>query len=151
MAEAKTGLEGVLKYRCIAGTSAVDTGTTLSYVTGVDYSWEEQKKDVWNRATFAHYKSGRAQGKLTAKLLYVNHNDIDKLKTAVTGITFPQSYFELQIDGINGTGEEVIAFADCGLDSHSLSQPEDDLDSYELSFTFALKPETLTYANRRIT
>lgn len=151
MAEAKTGLEGVLKYRLIAGTASVDTGSTLSYVTGFDYSWDEAKKDVWNRASFAHYKAGRATGKATCKLLYVNNTDVDAFKAAVTGITFPQAYIELQIDGINGTGEKVMAFANVGLDSSAISQPEDGLDSLTLTFGFAKKPEELAYANRRIT
>ncbi len=151
MPEAKTGLEGVVKYRLIAGTASVAAGSTLSYVTGAEYSWDEEKKDVYNRATFAHYKSGRGKGKFSGKQLYVNQTDIDAFRAAVTGITFPQAYVELQIDGINGTGEKVIALASCGLDSHSVSQPEDDLDNAELSFTFAVEPEELTYANRRIT
>ena len=151
MAEAKTGLEGIVKYRNQAGTASVAAGTTLAYVTGFDYSWDEQKKDVWNRATFAHYKPGRAQGKASCKLNYVDQTDIDQVKKALASYTSPQQYIELQIDGINGTGEKVIAFASSGLDSHSFSQPEDDLDTYDLSFTFALKPEELTYTNRRIT
>lgn len=151
MAEAKSGLEGIVKYICQVGTASVAAGSTLSYVTGADYTWDEQKKDVYNRATFAHYKPGRGQGKFTAKLLYVNQTDVDAIKTAQSGYTYPQAYVELQVDGVDGTGEKVIAFANAGLDSHSVSQPEDDLDSLELSFTFGLKPEELTYANRRIT
>jgi hypothetical protein len=151
MAEGKTGLEGVLKYKNQFGTASVAAGTTISYVTGFDYSWEENKKDVYNRATFAHYKPGRAVGKATCKMLYVDHTDVNQIKTALSGYTHPVQYIELQIDGINGTGEKVIALANAGLDSQSFSQPEEDLDSLDLSFTFALKPEELTYANRRIT
>jgi len=151
MAETKTGLEGVLKYRLIAGTASVDTGSTLSYVTGVDYSWDEQKKDIFDRATFAHYKAGRGLGKLTAKCLYVDQTDIDALKTAVADVSFPHAYFELQIDGIAGTGEKTIAFANCGLDSHSFSQPEEDSTTTDFSFTFCTKPEELAHTDRRIT
>lgn len=151
MAEAKTGLEGVLKYRNQYGTASVAAGTTISYCTGFDYSFEENKKDVWNRATFAHYKPGRGVGKATAKCLYVNHDDIDQIKAALEGYTNPTQYLELQIDGINGTGEKVIAFGMAALDSQSFSQPEEDLDSLDLSFTFCLDPEELAYADRRIT
>jgi hypothetical protein len=151
MAESKSGLEGILKYRNTFGTASVAAGTTLSYVTGFDYSYEENKKDVWNRATFAHYKPGRAVGKATCKMMYVDHTDVNQIKAALSGYTSPVQYIELQIDGINGTGEKVIALGNCGLDSQSFSQPEEDLDSMDLSFSFALKPEELTYANRRIT
>jgi hypothetical protein len=151
MPEVKTGLEGVLKYRNVAGTAAVAAGTTLSYVTSFEYSWDESVMDVWNRKTFAHYKPGRAKGKASCKLLYVNQSDVDQIKAALTGYTNPQQYVELQIDGINGTGEKVIALANCALDSHSLNQPEDDLDSLELSFVFSTQPEEKAYADRRIT
>jgi len=151
MSEVQTGLEGVLKFRNIAGTASVDTGSTLSYVTGFDYSWEENKKDIWNRATFAHYKAGRGVGKATCKMLYVNHDDVDSVKTAIANYSYPQQYIELQMDGIAGTGETVMAFANAGLDSHSFSQPEEDTDTLDLAFTFSTKPEELTYANRRIT
>ena len=104
MAEAKTGLEGVVKYRLIAGTASVAGGSTLSYCTGFDYSWDEQKKDVYNRATFAHYKDGRGAGKASCKLLYVNQTDVDAFRTAIASYSYPQSYIELHIDGINGTG-----------------------------------------------
>lgn len=151
MAETKTGLEGVVKYRNQAGTASVAAGTTISYVTGFDFSWEENKKDIFNRATFAHYKEGRGMGKATAKCLYVNHDDVDQVKTALANYSYPQQYIELQIDGIDGTGETVLAFANAGLDSQSFSQPEDDSSTLDLSFTFCTKPEELTYANRRIT
>ncbi len=151
MSEAKTGLEGVLKYRLVAGTATVAGGSTLSYVTGAEYSWDEEKKDVYNRATFAHYKPGRGKGKFSAKMLYVNQTDIDAFRAAVTGITFPQALIELHVDGINGTGEKAIQLASAGLDSHSVSQPEDDLDNAELSFTFAIEPRELAYADRQIT
>lgn len=149
--EAKTGLEGVLKYRNLAGTASVAAGTTISYVTGFDYSWEENKKDIWNRATFAHYKPGRGVGKATAKCLYVSQTDVTQIKTALAGHTFPQQYIELQIDGVGGTGEKVIALANAGLDSHSFGMPEDDVDTLDIAFTFSTKPQELTYANRRIT
>jgi hypothetical protein len=149
--EAKTGLEGVLKYRNVAGTASVAAGTTVSYCTGFDYSWEENKKDIFNRATFAHYKPGRGIGKVTAKMMYVNQTNVDQVKKALADCTFPRQYIELQVDGVAGTGEKVIALANCGLDSHSFSQPEEDVDTMDISFTFATKPEELTYANRRIT
>jgi hypothetical protein len=151
LAETKTGLEGVVKYRLIAGTASVATGSTLSYVTGADYSWDSDKKDVFNRATFAHYKSGRGKGKFSAKTLYVNQTDADAFRAAVANVSFPHAYIELQIDGIAGTGEKVLCFANSGLDTLSLSQPDDDLDSQELAFTFCTAPEEKAYADRRIT
>ena len=151
MAEIKTGLEGVLKYRLIAGTASVDTGSTLSYVTGFDFSWEENSKPVFDRASFAHYKAGRGLGKATGKMMYVDHADVDAIKTAIADYSYPQCYIELHIDGIDGTGEKTLAFANCGLDSQSFSQPEEDTDTLDLAFTFATKPEELAYADRRIT
>ena len=151
MAETKTGLEGIVKYRMIAGTASVGAGSTLSYVTGADYSWDTNKKDVFNRATFAHYKKGRGLGKFDAKMLYVDYTDVTNFRAAVTGITSPQCYVELQIDGINGTGEKVISMPNCGVDSFKFSQPEDDLDNLDVSFTMATEPVEVTYANRLIT
>lgn len=152
MAEVKTGLEGVLKYRLIVGTATVAAGSTLSYVRGFDYSWDQAANPIYNRATFAHYKSGRGKGKATCKLDYVNKDDVDAFRTAQTGtVSFPQAYVELHVDGIAGTGEDAVQFANCALDSFSFSQPDEAEDNLELSFIYSTEPTEATYANRLIT
>ena len=139
MSEVQTGLEGVLKFRNIAGTASVDTGSTLSYVTGFDYSWEENKKDIWNRATFAHYKKGRPAGKLTVKELYVNQGSADVWPTSSTYWTVPTVAFTLEVDDIAGTVGETLMFQRCAKDSTALSQPEEDTDTFDISATFGSK------------
>ena len=43
--ETKTGLEGLVKIRFIAGTASVAAGSNLSYVTDFSYTWDTSKKD----------------------------------------------------------------------------------------------------------
>lgn len=149
--ETKTGLEGVLKYRLMSGTDSVDAGSTISYCTDFSYSWDQNKKDVFDRATFAHYKPGRAMGNCSMKLLYVDETHLSAFRTAQSDQSYPHAYFELHIDGVDGTGEKALALANAGLNSTSFTQPEDDLDTVDFSFSFSTAPEELTYANRRIT
>jgi hypothetical protein len=110
--------------------------TTISYVTGVDYSIEENKKDVWNRATFAHYKPGRKTGKISIKTLYVNNGSANFWPTSSTFHTVPTCALTLSIDDIAGTIGNALLFQRCGKDSTALSQPEEDLDSFDISATF---------------
>lgn len=110
--------------------------TTISYVTGVDYSLEENKKDIFDRATFAHYKAGRKAGKLTVKELYVNQGSADIWPTSSTFHTVPTVAFSLQIDDIDGTVGEDLLFQRCAKDSTSLSQPEEDSTTFDISATF---------------
>lgn len=110
--------------------------TTISYVTGVDYSLEENKKDVWNRATFAHYKPGRKAGKLSVKELYVNNGSADIWPTSSTYHTVPTCAFSLKLNDIAGTVGNDLMFQRCGKDSTGFSQPEDDVDTFDISATF---------------
>lgn len=115
------------------------TNGSISYVTGVDYSIEDNHKDVWNRATFAHYKPGRPTGKLTVKELYVNQGSADVWPTSSTYHTVPTIAMTLDIDDINGTVGETLMFQRCAKDSTALSQPEEDLDTFDISATFGSK------------
>ena len=120
----------------IVNERSFHTAGTISYLTGLDYSLEENKKDIWDRATFSHYKAGRDTGKLTIKELYVEQGSSDIWPTSSTYHTVPTVAFELAIDGINGTVSEALLFQRCGKDSTSLSQPEEDMTTFDISATF---------------
>jgi len=112
------------------------TAAPISYVSGVDYSVDENKLDIYNRATFAHYKSGRKTGKLTVKEMYVDHGSLDVWPTSSTWHTVPTIAFELAIDGVNGTVSEALLFQRCGKNSLGFTQPEEKEDTGEISATF---------------
>jgi len=125
----------------VIGGSIVDertflTPTTISYVTGVDYSIDTGMKSVFNRDTFAHYKEGRQTGKLSIKENYVNQGSADVWPTSSTYHTVPTAAFSLAINGVDGTISEELLFQRCAKDSTGLSQPEEDVDTFDISATF---------------
>ncbi len=130
------GTSGSVLSGSIVDERSFHTATPIGYVTGFEYSIDENKKDVYSRATFAHYKAGRKIGKLSVKELYVNHGSFDVWPTSSTYHTVPTIGVELAVNDIAGTIGESLLFQRCGKDSTSVGQPEDDLDSAEISANF---------------
>jgi hypothetical protein len=136
LAYVTVGTSGSVLAGSIVDERSFHVPATVSYVTGVDYSLEQNKKDVWNRATFAHYKPGRPAGKLSIKELYTDFGSADVWPASSTFNTVPTIAMTLSIDDVAGTVGETLLFQRCGKDSTALSQPEEDLDSFDISATF---------------
>lgn len=130
------GTSGTVKSGSIVDDRTFLVPTSISYVRGLDYSWDQAPTAIYNRAAFAHYKGGRKKGKLTVKEDYVVSGSADIWPTTSTYWTVPTVAFELQINGIAGTVGEALLFQRCACDSKSMSQPDETEDSYEISALF---------------
>lgn len=136
LAYVTVGTSGSVLAGSIVNERSFHTSGSISYVTDFSYGWDMNKKDVFNRATFAHYKPGREMGNLSVKELYVEAGSADVWPTSSVYHTVPTIAMELAIDGVDGTASEVLLFQRCAKNSVGLAQPEDDMDTFDLSASF---------------
>ena len=137
LAYVTVGTSGSVIAGSIVNERTFHVPTSISYVTGVDWSTDEAIRPIHDGPDFKHYKAGRKYpGKLGVKELYVNMGSADVWPSSSTYHTVPTIAFELDIDGINGTVSESILFQRCAKESQAFSQPEVEDDTYDLSVQF---------------